>query len=193
MNEQMIDDASMSKEDDEFVALIAKYIKILKERTGLSNEAIAKGSGVSLSTVKNICAMIGNNPGFCTVRRVIYSMGGTFEEMHGFEKTKEDLKGISIHALKEMYEFQAAERNKASEKHIDEIRAHYAQHREDVTNNYEHLLSNKRELIDSYKEHLMSVQKENKWLKFACGCMFVAFAGLCVAELMNPNIGWIRF
>lgn len=173
--------------------IVTNYLFKLKEKTGLSFEVIAEKSRQSTSNVKKIFAGNIENPGIKTIAELVYVLGGSMDELLNPTKTKDDLKEFSVAALKEMYEFQAAERNKANEKHIDEMRAHYAQHREDVTENYERLLSNKRELIDSYKEHLMSVQKENKWLKFACACMFVAFAGLCVAELMNPNIGWIRF
>ena len=194
MTEQMTENIiNITKEDAEFIRLLANYIKVLKERNQLSNEAIADMCGVSASTVKNICAGKIDNPGICIARRMIYLMGGSFDEMLNPGKTKEDLKGVSVAALKEMYEFQIMERDKINEKHIAEIRSHYEQHRADVTENYEKRLADKRELLESYKEHISSMKIEIKWLKVACLVMFAIFAGLCVAELMNPNIGWVRF
>ncbi len=173
--------------------IVAAFITKLKIKTGLSYEAIAEKCKVSVSTIKNLCLAKCDNPGIGTVARIIYTLGGSMDEMLNPGKSKDNLKEISVASLKEMYEFQVAERNKANEEHIANIRSHYEQHHSDLKENYEKRLSDKREIIEAYKEHLETKEKETKWLKRVCLLLFLVFAALCIVELANPTLGWIRF
>ena len=127
--------------------LVAKYILSLKEKSGLTYEAIAEKSQRSESTVKNLCSGKTEDPRLDTVAPVIYAMGGSIDEMYT-GKNKDEIKEISINSIKEIYELQLAEMTKTNENHINNIRSHYEQHREDVTNNYEMRLADKREIIN---------------------------------------------
>ena len=138
--------------------LVAKYLTALKEKSGLTYEAIAEKSGRSESTVKNLCSGKTEDPRLDTVAPVIYAVGGSIDEMYT-GKSKDVVKEISISSIKEMYEFQLAEYKATEEAHINNIRAHYEQHRRDSIENYEKRLEDKREIIKE-KENYKTLKKD---------------------------------
>ena len=173
--------------------LVANYLATLKEKTGLTYEAIAEKSNRSESTVKNLFAGKSDNPGIDTVAPVIYAMGGSIDEMYNPGKSKDTMKEISISSIKEIYEFQLAETAKMSETHINNIRAHYEQHRQDSIENYEKRLADKREIIEEKEQHIKSLKIEMMYSRiFSLVCVGILVA-LLLAEVMNPNLGWLRF
>ena len=173
--------------------LVANYLATLKEKTGLTYETIAERSNRSESTVKNLFAGKSDNPGIDTVAPVIYAMGGSIDEMYNPGKSKDTMKEISISSIKEIYEYQLSETAKMSETHINNIRAHYEQHRQDSIENYEKRLSDKREIIEEKEQHIKSLKKEMLYSRiFSLGCIGILVA-LLIAEVMNPNLGWFRF
>jgi predicted transcriptional regulator len=171
---------------------VAKYLTALKEKTGLTYEAIAEKSERSESTVKNLCSGKTEDPRLDTVAPVIYAMGGSIDEMYT-GKSKDAVKEISINSIKEIYEYQLAEVSKMSENHISNIRAHYEQHRQDFKDNVEHRLADKREMIDSYKDHIKTLERECRHSKIAFWICCVIFIAVLIAEVMNPNLGWFRY
>ena len=173
--------------------LVANYLATLKEKTGLTYEAIAERSNRSESTVKNLFAGKSDNPGIDTVAPVIYAMGGSIDEMYNPGKSKDTMKEISIASIKEIYEYQLSETVKMSETHINNIRAHYEQHRQDSIENYEKRLADKREIIEEKEKHIKSLKVEMMYSRvFSVVCVGILVA-LLLAEVMNPNLGWLRF
>ena len=171
--------------------LVSKYLISLKEKSGLTIEAIAEKSQRSESTVKNLCSGKTEDPRLDTVAPVIYAMGGSVDEM--FTGKKDAVKEISISSIKEIYEYQLAEISKINETHINNIRAHYEQHRQDTIENYERRLADKREIIAEKDQHIMSLKKEKLTRTiFAVACVAI-LVGLLIAEVMNPNLGWLRY
>ena len=120
---------------------IAKYLtKIIKE-TGITYESVAEKCGTSESTVKNLCSGKTENPGLLTIAPIVYAVNGSLDEMCG--KSREDIDDKTKNLIKEMSEFQFAEYRKTEEAHINNMRTHYEQHREDTITNYERLLTEK--------------------------------------------------
>lgn len=158
--------------------LVAKYLTALKEKSGLTYEAIAEKSGRSESTVKNLCSGKTEDPRLDTVAPVIYAIGGSIDEMYT-GKSKDDIKEISINSIKEIYEQQLSEISKINEAHINNIRAHYEQHRLDYKESYERLLKEKSNQANLFKI-------------IACVGLVILIA-LLILEVANPNLGWIRF
>lgn len=171
--------------------IIIKYLVNLKEKSGLTYEAIAEASGIPESTVKKLLSGKVDNPGLDTILPIMYVLGGSFEEITG--KSKDEIKEFSIGSIKEMYEFQLAEMAKMNEVHIENIRAHYEQHREDVTNNYEMRLADKRGIIKEKDEHIKTLKKENLISKVLAGVGYGVLIILLILEVANPNLGWLRF
>ena len=130
--------------------LVAKYLMALKEKSGLTYEAIAEKSGRSESTVKNLCSGKTEDPRLDTVAPVIYAVGGSIDEMYT-GKSKDAIKEISINSIKEIYEQQLLEISKINETHINNIRAHYEQHRLDYKESYERLLKEKSNQAKFFK------------------------------------------
>ena len=158
--------------------LVAKYITALKDKTGLSYETIAQKSSTSESTVKNLCLGKTEDPRLNTVAPVIYAMGGSVDEMYT-GKNKDAVKEISISSIKEIYEQQLSEMAKINETHINNIRSHYEQHRDDTISNFERLLKEKDKQITFFKI-------------LACIGLGILI-GILILEVTNPNLGWIRF
>ena len=171
---------------------VSKYLTALKEKSGLTYEAIAQKSERSESTVKNLITGKTEDPRLDTVAPVIYAMGGSIDEMYT-GKSKEPTNELTINSLQEIYEHQLSEANRLSETHINNIRTHYEQHRQDVKDNYEKRLADKREIIEQKDKLIKTLEKENLSSRiFSWVCVSILVA-LLIAEVMNPNLGWFRF
>ncbi len=175
------------------VELVAEYLSSLKRKTGLTYEAIAEKSKRSESTVKNLCLGKAEDPRIDTVAPVVYSLGGSLDEMLNPDKSKDELKETSVIALKDSYEFQAALLKETSEIHIGNIRSHSAQHHEDLKENYERRLADKRELIDTKDAHIKTLERECLHSKVFSWICVLVLVSLLIAEVMNPNLGWLRY
>lgn len=173
--------------------LVAEYLSTLKGKTGLTYEAIAEKSCRSESSVKNLCLGKSDNPQIDTVAPIVYALGGSLDEMLNPRKSKDELKETSVIALKDSYEYQASLLKETNEMHINNIRAHYAQHHEDLKENFERRLADKRELIETKDLHIKTLEREcfsSKVFSWTCVLVLVA---LLIAEVMNPNLGWFRY
>ncbi len=173
--------------------LVAEYLSNLKGKTGLTYEAIAEKSDRSESSVKNLCLGKSDDPRIDTVAPIVYALGGSLDEMLNPRKSKDELKETSVIALKDSYEYQASLLKETTEVHINNIRAHYKQHHEDLKENFEKRLADKRELLESYKEHIRTLEKEFLVSKIALCVCVVVFIAVLIAEVMNPNLGWLRY
>ena len=163
---------------------IAKYLTRIIKETGNTYESIAQKCNVAESTVKNICQSKTTNPGILNVAPIVYAANGSLDEMCG--KTKEDIDEKTKNLIKEMSEFQFAEFEKTEERRISNIRKDHEQHRNDITTNYERLLSEKDNQIKLFKK-LASIS-------FIVACIgFAILIGLLILEVSNPNLGWIQF
>ena len=171
--------------------LVANYLTTLKEKSGLTYEAIAEKSERSESTVKNLCSGKTEDPRLDTVAPVIYAMGGSVDEM--YTGKKDAAKEISIASIRETYEYQLAEAAKMSETHINNIRAHYEQHRQDFKESFEKRLADKKEIIEQKDKHIKTLEKENLSSKILSWICIAILVGILIAEVMNPNLGWLRY
>lgn len=173
--------------------IVAKYLSELKRKTGLTYEAIAEKSERSESAVKNLCLGKAEDPRIDTVASIIYALGGSMDEMLNPNENKDELKETSVMALKDSYEFQSALQKEATELHINNIRLHYQQHHEDLKENYERRLADKRELIDTKDSHIKTLERECLSYKVFSWICVLVLVTILLAELMNPNLGWLRW
>lgn len=167
--------------------LVAKYFTLLKEETGFTLEVWANKANGSVSTLKNLLSGKTEDPRIATIAPYIYAAGGSLDEMYTGERKESD--NEYVHLIKEMCEHQA----RMNETHINNTRAHYEQHRKDSIENYEKRLADKREIIEQKEKHIKTLEKEilsSKIFSWVCVAVLVA---LLIAEVMNPNLGWLRF
>lgn len=175
------------------IETLAKYLNEKRVQKGLTYEGVATISNIPEPTIKNLFTGKTKNPGMETVIPVMEAVGGSFDEMLHPENGKDEMKETSVLALKDIYEYQISVIKETNEQHIHNIRTHYEQHHEDLRENYEKRLSDKRELIESYKEHIHTLEKECRITKIALGVCLAVFIAVLIAEVMNPNLGWFRF
>ena len=173
--------------------LVANYLNALKKKTGLTYDAIATKSKRSESTVKNLCFGKVEDPRIDTVAPVVYALGGSMDEMLHPEKSKDELKETSVIALKDSYEYQATLLNETNEKHIENIRAHYEEHRKDVIENTEKLLASKDEIIAAKDATIKTLKILSIVLGCILGVCLIVLVGLLILEVMHPSRGWINF
>lgn len=162
-----------------------------------------KAINISESTIKNILLGRTKNPGMESLLPICRELGIPVEiayESGNIDEIKKKIESqgikeenVSVLALKEIYEHHIFTINSNNEAHINNIRSHYEQHHTDLKENFERRLADKRELIESYKDHIKSVEKTCFSLKIALWVCAVVFAGVLIAEVMNPNLGWFRF
>ena len=173
--------------------IVAEYLSKLKTKTGLTYDAIAEKSGRSESTVKNLCLGKSDDPRIDTIAPVVYALGGSMDEMLNPNKSKDELKETSVMALTASYEYQASLLKETLEKEVNDIRGHYAQHHEDLKENYEKRLSDKRELNDSLKGQINDLKKANLIKNIIISVFVILFVTLFIMELMHPEHGWLRW
>jgi transcriptional regulator with XRE-family HTH domain len=173
--------------------IVAEYLSSLKRKTGLTYEAIAEKSERSLSTVKNLCLGKSDDPRIDTIAPIVYALGGSIDEMMNPDKNKDELKETSVIALKDSYEYQAHLLKEANEIHIGNIRAHYEQHHEDLKENFERRLADKRELIETKDAHIKTLEKDCRSHKIAFWICASILVVLLIIEVSNPSLGWIQF
>lgn len=173
--------------------LVAEYLSTLKGKTGLTYDAIAEKSGRSESSVKNLCLGKSDDPRIDTVAPIVYALGGSMDEMLNPTKSKDELKETSVLALKESFDFQAQLLKETNDVHINNIRSHYEQHHEDLKENFERRLADKRELIETKDQHIKTLERECKHTKILSWICVAVLVSLLIAEVMNPNLGWLRF
>ena len=166
--------------------LIANYINKKRLDAGLTYEAIAKQMSISESTVKNLCTNKTDNPGIKTIIPILEAVGGSFDEMLYPNKNKDEIKETSVLAMKDIYENQLTAIKESYDEQISNIRGHYEQHHQDLVDNFEKRLADKREIIEMQK-------RTNRLSTIVAWTLGVILIGLLVAEVMNPNLGWLRF
>ena len=155
--------------------LVAEYLTALRLKNDLTFEAIAEKSKRSVSTIKNLCNGKTEDPRIDTVAPIVYAMGGSIDEMYNPDKSKDEIYENQLNAIKESYDAQ-----------INNIRSHYEQHHQDLVDNFEKRLADKRKIIEIQKKENTS----SKIVAWVCGTILVL---LLIAEVMNPNLGWLRY
>lgn len=166
--------------------IVAEYLNTLRQKTGLTFEAVAEKAKSSESTVKNLCYGKTEDPRISTVAPIIYAMGGSLDEMYDPKKNKDEMKETSVVALKDIYEFQIAALKETNEAHISNIRAHYEQHHEDLKENF-------KEINEMQAAHIKALEKECRHSRILSWVCIAILVSLLIAEVMNPNLGWLRY
>ena len=166
--------------------LIANYINKKRLEAGLTYEELATKSNIPESTVKNICTLKTKNSGIETLFPIMETVGGSFDEMLYPDKSKDEVKETSMLVMKDIYENQLNAIKESYDAQINNIRGHYEQHHQDLVDNFEKRLADKREIIEIQKKENIA----SKIVAWVCGGILVV---LLIAEVMNPNLGWIQF
>ena len=161
--------------------MLLAYLNTLKTQGNFTFETISKLSGVAEPTVKNIFYGKTDDPRFETVSKIIKAMGGSLDAVYSATK-KEDMEANSVIAIKESYESR-----------IKNLTEHFQQHHDDLKEGYEKRLADKREIIDSCNKHIQTLEKECRSSKIAFWICVVVFIAVLLAEVMNPNLGWVRY
>lgn len=165
--------------------VLANYLTKYIKKNNLTLEFVSQKSKTPLSTVKNLCSGKTENPGILNALPVIYAVGGTPEEMV-FGENQDAVKEFSIDSIKEMCEQAIAELVRTNETHINNIRAHWEQHRDDYRES--------QEKQDALKEKLYEEKSKEAKLFKILTCVFATILiGLLILEVANPNLGWLRF
>ncbi len=170
--------------------IIAKYVNAKRIEKGLSMAALSTESKCAEGTVKNVCMAKAENPSLGTMIPIMDAVDGSFDEMLHPEKYQERNKNKMNDSA--VLDLMSAIRETNGE-HVHDIRTHYKEHHEDLKENYERRLADKRELIDSYKEHIKTLEKECRHSKIAFWICVIVFIAVLIAEVMNPNLGWFRY
>lgn len=154
--------------------MLTTYLNALKNKGNFTYEAVSKLSGIPEATVRNIISGKTEDPRFETVSSIVIAMGGSLDAIYTATK-KEDVEANAVITLKETY--------------IQRI--------EDIKEHYELRLAEKdkhhyRLLLEAEK-HIETLKLDKRWFRIGFVVSIFIFAMLCVAELLNPNLGWFRY
>ncbi len=154
--------------------MLTTYLNTLKSKGNFTYETISNLSGISDATVRNIFSGKTEDPRFETVAAIVIAMGGSLDAIYTATK-KEDVEANAVITLKETY----------------------AQRIEDLKEHYEHRLNEKEKhyerLLLEAEKHIETIKLDKRWFRIGFVVSIFIFALLCVAELLNPNLGWFRY
>lgn len=168
---------------------IAHYLSAKRKEFDVPYEIIAKKSGTSEDTVKNVFSGKTINPGVLTVAPMTYAVNGSLDEMCFGKSMSDNGNNQSV----EFYKQQIVTLQEQSEKHNSETRAHYEQHRQDYKDHTEHRLADKREIIAQQTEHISTLKKQLTSSQIRGAIGYAILIGLLILEVANPSLGWLRF
>lgn len=154
--------------------MLTTYLNTLKNKGNFTYEAISNLSGISDATIRNIFSGKTEDPRFETVAAIVIAMGGSLDAVYCATK-KEDVEANAVITLKETY----AQR-------IEDLKEHYEHRLNEKDKHYERLL------VEAEK-HIETIKLDKRWFRIGFVVSIFIFALLCVAELLNPNLGWFRY
>lgn len=161
--------------------ILAQYLSALMEKDGLTDKMVADRCNASPETVKNLRTGKTDNPGIFTAAPIIYAANGSVDAMLG-RLTKNDSGETFANAVKELSEYQL----KINETHINNIRAHYERQNEENDKHHAEIVKLKDEQNAMLKKALAVVC-------LVAGVAVLVLIGLLILEVMNPDLGWLRF
>jgi predicted transcriptional regulator len=154
--------------------MITNYLNALKNKGNFTYEAISNLSGIPEATVKNVFSGKTEDPRFETVSAIVLAMGGSLDAIYTAAK-KEDVEANAVIAIKEAYE-----------ERILLLKEQYEQRLAEKDRHYDRLLS-------EAEKHIETIKLDKRWFRIGFVVSIFIFAMLCVAELLNPNLGWFRY
>ena len=154
--------------------MLITYLNALKTKGNFTYESISNLSGIPEATIRNIFSGKTEDPRFETVSSIVIAMGGSLDAIYKATES-ENVEGNAIITIKEAY----------------------AQRIADLKEHYEHRLLEKEKhyerLLQETEKHIETVKLDKRWFRIATVTSVIIFALLCVAELLNPNLGWFRY
>jgi predicted transcriptional regulator len=154
--------------------MLLTYLNALKDKGKFTFEGISNLSGVPEATLKNIFSGKTSDPRFETVSAIVIAMGGSLDAIYTATKT-EDVEANAVITIKETFEHRLS----------------------DIKEHYEHRLREKDEhyarLLTEAEKHIETIKLDKRWFRIGFVVSIFIFAMLCVAELLNPNLGWFRY
>ena len=169
-----------------------KLLNQVRMDKNLTIAQLEQDTGIPQDTIKNILNGKTKNPGVENLNPICERLNVPIQNvLRQGEKIALENQGVkmddaSILALKEIYELQISTIKETSELHINNIRSHYEQHHHDLVDNFEKRLADKNEIIEIQKRENIA----SKIVAWVCGGILVV---LLIAEVMNPNLGWLRY
>lgn len=154
--------------------MLTNYLNALKTKGNFTYETISNLSGIPEATVRNILTGKTEDPRFETVSALVNSMGGSLDAIYTAAK-KEDVEANAVIAIKEAYE-----------ERIVIIKEQYEQRLIEKDKHYERLLA-------EAEKHIETIKLDKRWFRIGFVVSIFIFAMLCIAELLNPNLGWFRY
>ena len=154
--------------------MLTNYLNALKNKGNFTYETISNLSGIPEATVRNILTGKTEDPRFETVSALVNSMGGSLDAIYTAAK-KEDVEANAVIAIKEAYE-----------ERIVIIKEQYEQRLLEKDKHYERLFA-------EAEKHIETIKLDKRWFRIGFVVSIFIFAMLCIAELLNPNLGWFRY
>ena len=154
--------------------MLLAYLNSLKNKGKFTYEGISKLSGIPEATVKNIFSGKTEDPRFETVSSIVIAMGGSLDAIYDITKT-DDVEANAVITIKEVFE-----------QRISDLKEHYEYQLSEKEKHYERLL-------EEAEKHIATITLDKRWFRIGFVISIFIFGLLCVAELLNPDLGWFRY
>ena len=154
--------------------MLINYLNALKTKGNFTYETISNLSGIPEPTIKNIFTGKTEDPRFETVSALVNAMGGSLDAIYSATK-QDNVESNAVISIKEAYEERIVMLKEQYEYRLSEKDKHY-----------------ERMLLEAEK-HIETLKLDKRWFRIATVVSVIIFALLCVAELLNPNLGWFRY
>lgn len=154
--------------------MLTNYLNALKTKGNFTYETISNLSGIPEPTIKNIFTGKTEDPRFETVSALVNAMGGSLDAIYSATK-QDNVESNAVISIKEAYEERIVMLKEQYEYRLSEKDKHY-----------------ERMLLEAEK-HIETLKLDKRWFRIATVASVIVFALLCVAELLNPDLGWFRY
>ena len=146
--------------------MIGDRLKALQDKVGIGFSEWSKVSEVSEPTIRKIISKETPDPRVETVIKLVYSIGGSMDDVFGVQKEKE-IENNAVIVLKEAYESRIAAQ-------ADRIEALH-------------------ERIDDIKKYAESLHRDKKLLGIAVVVLVAIIAGILIYDIAVGTHGWIQY
>lgn len=156
---------------------VTAYLRRLKDQNGYTQQQIAEASGVALGTVAKYMAGIDDDgAGFDAVRRMVYCMGGSLDELAGLNTDAQKAEGDVGQAYKAVIAGLEARLDEKDER---------IEHRGRIATE-EH---ERAEEAIAYERRRARIAMTVSYIVMG---LFVLIVLMFVVDWMLPTVGWIR-
>lgn len=144
-----------------------EYLNSLKSGSGYSWADISTGTGIPVSTLRNIFSGETVCPSFESLSKIVIFMGGELSQLLDDKKGNDDSVDI-IQSMQSVYEMRINDLKSTSQRHIDDLKA-------------------------ASQAHIAAVTRDKRILAFILIVVVLAILFILLWDITHPLMGYVQY